>query len=131
QRPGWGLASDGKWYPPEQAPGYTPPAPPPTPGYTPPAGQYGGQYGAPGGVPAGAPQSLDAGPALSYGWGKFSQNAGPLLAVVLIPIAVQFILQFIGRAAVSGFAGYFVFWIISEVIGLALSIGIINAALMV
>jgi hypothetical protein len=36
--PGWWLASDGRWYPPEQAPGATPSAPgPPTyPGYGPP-----------------------------------------------------------------------------------------------
>ena len=27
QGPGWWQASDGKWYPPEQAPGYQPPAP--------------------------------------------------------------------------------------------------------
>src|SRR3954471_18323265 len=29
QGPGWWVASDGKWYPPEQAPGPVPPPPPP------------------------------------------------------------------------------------------------------
>ena len=44
QGPGWWQASDGKWYPPEQAPGAQPTAPPagPPPGYAAPAG-----YGAP------------------------------------------------------------------------------------
>ncbi|MCB0970542.1 MAG: RDD family protein [Acidimicrobiales bacterium] len=40
QGPGWWQASDGKWYPPEQAPGATPPAGPPA--------------GAPMGAPMGA-----------------------------------------------------------------------------
>lgn len=31
QRPGWWLASDGNWYPPESHPNYTPPPPPPPP----------------------------------------------------------------------------------------------------
>src|SRR4051794_14596610 len=34
QGPGWWLASDGKWYPPNQALGYIPP-PPPAPGDVP------------------------------------------------------------------------------------------------
>ncbi len=126
QGPGWWLASDGKWYPPEQAPGYQPPPP-----YAPPGGQYtppGGQYGAPGG---GASQQLQAGPALSYGWSKFTQNIGPLLAIILLPLAVQLVLQFIGRAVFQSLVGYFIFWIIAEVVSLALSIGIVNAALMV
>src|SRR4051794_5144741 len=47
QGPGWWQASDGKWYSPEQAPGYVPAeaaAPPPAPGYTVPdaAGPGGG-----------------------------------------------------------------------------------------
>jgi hypothetical protein len=31
QGPGWWLAADGKWYPPEQQPNYQPPTPPPPP----------------------------------------------------------------------------------------------------
>jgi uncharacterized RDD family membrane protein YckC len=66
QGPGWWQASDGKWYPPEQAPGAQPTAPPtaaptgPPPG-APPAG-YGAPapaYGAPAyGAPAAAPGQL-------------------------------------------------------------------------
>jgi hypothetical protein len=33
--PGWWLASDGRYYPPEQAPGYASPTPPPFTQYTP------------------------------------------------------------------------------------------------
>jgi len=34
QGPGWWLASDGRWYPPEQHPGRAAPTPPPTPAFT-------------------------------------------------------------------------------------------------
>ena len=57
QGPGWWQASDGKWYPPEQAPGAQPTAPPPgAPGaYGAPAPGYGAPpaYGAPGAAPQG------------------------------------------------------------------------------
>lgn len=38
QGPGWWLASDGKWYPPQSAPTPTPPPPPPPAGPVPPPG---------------------------------------------------------------------------------------------
>jgi uncharacterized membrane protein len=121
QGPGWWLASDGKWYPPELHPSAQPQQPSPS-SYVPPGG---------GGYASGAAATrLDAGPALSYGWNKFTQNAGPLIAIVLIPVAVQFVLSFFGRAVFNSFAGGLLIAIISEIIGLALSIGIINAALM-
>jgi uncharacterized RDD family membrane protein YckC len=66
QGPGWWQASDGKWYPPEQAPGAQPAAPtgPPAfgapPAYGAPA--YGAPaYGAPSGMPGGAPEYADWG----------------------------------------------------------------------
>jgi hypothetical protein len=39
QGPGWWVASDGKWYPPESHPDYLPPAPPPPPTASPPVAQ--------------------------------------------------------------------------------------------
>jgi len=48
-----------------------PPPPPPPPYGAPPPG-------------AGAP---DVGSAISYGWKKFQENVGPMLIVVLIPVA--------------------------------------------
>jgi hypothetical protein len=116
QGPGWWLASDGKWYPPELAPG----AAPPQPSYTPP-----GSY-----IPPSATATADAGAALSYGWRKFTANVGPLLAIVLIPVGVQIILSLIGQYVVGGLAGSLVFAVISEVVSLMLAIGIFNAGLM-
>jgi uncharacterized membrane protein len=120
QGPGWWLASDGKWYPPELHPSAQAAAQPSPADYVPPGGS---------GYPPATAQ-LDAGSALGYGWKKFTQNAGPLLAIVLIPVAVQFVLSFIGRSVLNSVGGGLVVIVISEVIGLALSIGIINAALM-
>ena len=45
--------------------------------------------------------SPDVGAALSYGWKKFQENVGPLLAVVLIPVAVQVVLSIISRSVVN------------------------------
>ena len=73
QGPGWWQASDGKWYPPEQAPG-------------------GGA-----GTTAGAgTANVDIGGAFSYGWNKFTQNAGPLIVAVLVMWVLQLIVQAIG-----------------------------------
>ncbi|HEX2575688.1 MAG TPA: RDD family protein [Aquihabitans sp.] len=71
QGPGWWQASDGKWYPPEQAPAAAAPTAPPTappPGYGPPAGAP--AYGPPGTAPAyGAPAGSPGygAPAASHG----------------------------------------------------------------
>jgi hypothetical protein len=66
QGPGWWQASDGKYYPPEQAPGYQ------QPGTTPSGG-------------------VDVGAALSYGWNKFTQNIGELLVIWLVLVAVRIV----------------------------------------
>src|SRR5690242_19736169 len=126
QGPGWWLASDGKWYPPESAPG----APPQ---YTPPPSYGQGDYGQQGfGAPMGGPATnADVGSAVSYGWKKFQQNAGPLLGIILIPIAIQFVLQFFGRVVFNGIVGSLFFLILAEVVSLAAAIGIVNAALMI
>jgi hypothetical protein len=69
QGPGWWQASDGKWYPPESSPGASP------------AYSGGGGGGA-----------VDIGGAISYGWTKFSQNAGPLIVATLLPWVAHLIL---------------------------------------
>jgi uncharacterized membrane protein len=51
-----------------------------------------------------------------------------LVAIILVPIAVQFLLSFVGRA--MGGAGSILLSAISLLIGFALEIGIFNAALM-
>ncbi len=71
QGPGWWQASDGKWYPPEQAPGAG-------------AGAGGG----------GGATTFAVGDALSYGWNKFVQYIGQIIVIVLIIFAIQIV--FIG-----------------------------------
>lgn len=101
QGPGWWQASDGKWYPPEQAPGGQPAAGPP-PGFAgQPAAQPGAQpgygapaYGTPGGAPPAATGGASVGDAFNYGWQKFQQNVGPILVTVLVLLVISFVIQF-------------------------------------
>lgn len=72
QGPGWWQASDGKWYPPEQAAPTSPPAGPP-PGYSAPTGPPPG-YGA----PAGPPPGYGAPGAQPYGAGPGGPAPGQL-----------------------------------------------------
>jgi hypothetical protein len=125
QGPGWWLASDGKWYPPELAPGAQPPPGGPPPGGPPPYTPPGGSYGT---GPMGV--SFSGGDAFGYGWRKYTSNLGPVLIIVLIPIAVSIVLQVIAQNAISTGFGRLLFLIVSDVVQLMLSIGIYNAALM-
>lgn len=77
--PGWWQASDGKWYPPEQAPGY----------------QAGG------GAPAGGGQ-LDLGSALGYGWNKFVQNIGEWIVIWLVLVGVIILSAIIAGVVLAG-----------------------------
>lgn len=94
---------------------FPPPGPPPPP------------YGSP--PPSGA--SPDVGVALSYGWKKFQENVGPLLAVILIPLAVQVVLSIISRSVVHSIAGSLVFNVIGIVVGAIAGIGIYQMVLMI
>ena len=67
QGDGWWQASDGKWYPPEQLPGNARPTPPPS------------------------AARLDVGLALGYGWAKFTENLGAMVAVVAIYFGVTLV----------------------------------------
>jgi len=72
QGPGWWQASDGKWYPPEQAPGAAP---------------------QPMQQPAGG--RLDVGAALSYGWNKFVANLSTMILIVIIFFGVQLVFNLV------------------------------------
>lgn len=107
QGPGWWQASDGKWYPPEQAPGA---------------------------APVGGGGRLDIGEAISYGWTKFTENLGTMIAIVAIFFGVQLVfnlfVQFLRPDSVFGAI------IISAVIigvgaflGFLIEAGLIRAAL--
>jgi hypothetical protein len=113
QGPGWWQASDGKWYPPEQAPGT------PSPG-------------------GGAVGTLDTGAAIGYGWNKFVQYIGQIIIIVLIIFAVQIaffavrtFLQGSFDSAALGFVVAMVFTAVGFFVTLLLQAGLIRAALAV
>ena len=94
QGPGWWQASDGKWYPPEQAPGAQP-------GADPGAGGPGGPYGTP--ATPGVGGEASATDAIGYGWKKFTENPGPIVIAALVGWVVF--------AVVAGI-GYFVYAVV-------------------
>jgi hypothetical protein len=116
QGPGWWQASDGKWYPPEQAPG---------------SGAGASAGGGGGGVAA-----FSIGDALGYGWNKFVEYIGQILVIVLIIFGVQ-IVFFIGRQVLVGvtdsfFLGItlgFISWAVGWFLYFLLTAGLIRAAL--
>jgi uncharacterized membrane protein len=115
QGPGWWQASDGKWYPPEQAPGAG-------------AGASGGGGG---GVAA-----FSVGDALSYGWQKFVQYIGQIIVIVLIIFAVQLVINILSQALQAGsdslFIGLtlsFALTAVSIFVSFLLQAGLIRAAL--
>jgi phosphoglycerol transferase MdoB-like AlkP superfamily enzyme len=118
QGPGWWQASDGKWYPPEQAPGG--------------GGGAGGAGG--GGFTAGGGGELNIGDALSYGWNKFVQYIGQIILIVLVIFVVQAV--FVGLSQIIGgsesisaiVVGQLIF-VIGWIVGLILQAGLIRAGL--
>lgn len=139
QGPGWWQASDGKWYPPEQAPGAAPGTPPagdpgaygtPAPGYgTPPP------YGAPPayGAPAGGAAPVSATDAFSYGWAKFQQHVGPLLIAMLVYIVGAIIVSGIAYAILSeaGFIGRVLIQIVQYLVFALIQMAIIRGSLLI
>jgi hypothetical protein len=117
QGPGWWQASDGKWYPPESAPG--------------------------GGAGAGAGDGylvgggdFNIGEALSYGWNKFVQYIGQIILIVLVIFVVQGVFFAVGQVVGgSGSIGRIVIaqaiFIVGWIIGLVLQAGLIRAGLAV
>jgi uncharacterized membrane protein len=75
--------------------------------------------------------SPDVGAALSYGWKKFQENVGPLLAVVLITVAVQVVLSIISRSVVDSVLGAVLFNVLGIIVGAVAGIGIYQMALMI
>jgi hypothetical protein len=109
QGPGWWQASDGKWYPPEQAPGYQAP------------------MGAPmGAAPlTGSPGNLDIGAAITWSWNKFQANMQPLLILGAIVGGVPFVLAVIS-SFLSGAIGIG-FWAVSLAASLVLTMLTVQA----
>ncbi len=97
QGPGWWQASDGQWYPPEQAPAQ-PATPPPAPSVPPPL-PGGGPATTPGfaGASSGAePQPAAPGAAFNYGWLKFQQNLGDIIVAAIIGFVIFVVIFAIG-----------------------------------
>ncbi|HUI03652.1 MAG TPA: RDD family protein [Acidimicrobiales bacterium] len=105
QGPGWWMASDGKWYPPERHPDYVAPAPPPPPAAPPPApppaaGPPSGlpPYGAPapGAVPPGT--YLDAQSGLVLPQGVALASVGRRIGAYFLAIPLAIVTLGIGYA---------------------------------
>ena len=112
QGPGWWQASDGKWYPPEQAPGYQPPV-------------------AGGGVPDGG-GGTDLGTTLGYAWNKFIQNIGEwvVLWLVILGITILFAVLSVALVAGSSMGGFsFRFNFLGIIIGIVA--GVVQGVLLV
>jgi len=110
QGPGWWQASDGKWYPPEQAPGAAPQ----------PAGSAGGR--------------LDIGEALSYGWNKFVANLSTMILIVIIFFGVQLVfnvlIQFVRpNGVVAALLVTGILLAIAIFVGFMIEAGLVRAAL--
>jgi uncharacterized membrane protein len=96
---GASAAPGGPGYPPPGQPPYGQQPPPGQPGYPPPAAPY-GQPGYPG-------RPVEVGEAFSYGWNRFTQNAGAIIggvltwAAVLLALSLVFFFVIIGTASTS------------------------------
>jgi len=83
-----------------------------------------------GGPPPGA-GSPDVGTALAYGWKKFQENVGPLLAVVIIPAVAHLVLSVLGQTAVHSRLGLVLFDILGVIVNAVAGLGIYRVALMI
>lgn len=107
QGPGWWQAADGKWYPPESAPGAQPPPP-----------------------PGGGTDVIDVGASISYGWEGFKKYPGQLIAAWLVVMVVSIVVSIIA-GALSGDSAFLslIMNIIVWLVSLALAKGLITIAL--
>lgn len=75
-----------------------------------------------------APGGLSVGAAFSYGWQKFSQNAGPLIVVTLLVWAAGVVINVVGRAFDS-VLGQLIISVLAFVITQVMTRGLVRAAL--
>jgi hypothetical protein len=85
----------------------------------------------PGGQPPAEAASPDVGAALSYGFNKYFANIGPVLAVVLIPIAVQLALGFLGQFVFRALIAVLLLNIVSWIVSAVAQLGIFQMSLMI
>ncbi len=133
QGPGWWQASDGKWYPPEQAPGAGPAGPPPggPPGGPPPGYGAPPAYGAPAGGP---PGGVGVGDIVGYGWKKFQEHLGAIIVAVLVYVVVVGLFSFLGNiisSQINSIFGSLIFSFLQVLVSSVVSIVLIRAVLMI
>jgi len=68
-------------------------------------------------------------PALAYGWQKFVARWLPLVLIVLVPVALNAVIVFVGLTVVHGVGWFLAFLALATLVTHAASIGIFNAAL--
>lgn len=133
QGPGWWQASDGKWYPPEQAPGATPTPPPGAPGAGgfPPGGPPPGGFQPAG---AGAGGGVGVGDIVGYSWKKLQEHFGGIAVAVIVYVVVVAAFSILGNiisTSVDSFFGSLLFSLVQLVVTSAISIVLIRASLMI
>jgi len=99
------------------------PPPPPPPPPTPPQPPSGPSYG---GAPGSQPVSI--GDAVSYGWGAYWKNVGPMIAIVLIIVAIEVVFSLIG-SAFDSVAAQIIFGLVGWLLGLFLGLGLFRISL--
>ena len=90
--------------------------PPPPPGMPPPPGAGGWQP-----APSG-PAPFSVGDAVSYGWSAYWKNAGTLIVIALVVIAIDVVFNIIGSSINSSF-GSVLFSLLGWLLGLLISLG--------
>lgn len=105
--------------------------PEPRPDFGPPEFASAGAPLPAGEVPSAAPRS-DIVAALSYGWRAFTDHLGPMIIVVLVPVAVQLILAIVERVLVHSIARWFLLQlIVGVIVGSIAGIGVPRLALVI
>lgn len=67
--------------------------------------------------------------ALAYGWSAFRKNAGPMLTVVLVPLAVEVVIAVVGKALIDAAARRFLFQITGVLLSAVAGLGVRRLAL--
>jgi uncharacterized membrane protein len=80
--------------------------------------------------PPGGGATFSVGEAMSYGWKAYWRNAGPLIVIAIIVIAINVVIQLVG-GGVTGIAASIVLDLIDLVVLLVLAMGLIRASLAV
>jgi len=93
-----------------------PPPPPPSAPPPPPSG------------PSPAPGAFNIGDAISYGWGAYWKNVGPMVVIAIVVFAIQAIFSVLA-ASMDGAVGQFAIRFIGTLVSLLITLGWLRVAL--